>query len=157
MTEGVLPPDHFVGDASVGDKDAPASRALSLHLRHSHSPLSPHSPLARPSPSQIHSGLRHRRRHLVDPVAADLPSSRQGVQELRHLSLLRLQASARARRPLTLAIDVIFAHGRRISPSNSSHPGHPRPPNLVHEHRDTEADAAATQYDYGVDDPLLLG
>ncbi|XP_044372599.1 uncharacterized protein, partial [Triticum aestivum] len=83
-----------------------------------------------------------------------LPSPRQAIQELPHRRLLCPRIRARAGRPSTVTIAVVFAHGRRISSSRSSCPATPALPDHIHKLRDLETDAAPV-IDYVDDDPFL--
>ncbi|XP_037480323.1 uncharacterized protein LOC119357502 [Triticum dicoccoides] len=87
----------------------------------------------------------------VDSTATGLLSPRQDIQELLPRHLLCPRIRARAGRPRTLAIAVVFAHGRRISSSSSSCPATPALPDHVHKLHDPETDAAPVIV-YVVDD-----
>ncbi|XP_037481356.1 uncharacterized protein LOC119359140 isoform X1 [Triticum dicoccoides] len=93
---------------------------------------------------------------VVDPAATGLHSSRQDVEDLRHRRLRRPRLSVGARKDCCLAIARSSPHGCRISSTSAARPATPAPSNHVHELHHYETDAAATQYDYGVDDPSLL-
>uniref|UniRef100_A0A8R7VBQ8 Uncharacterized protein n=1 Tax=Triticum urartu TaxID=4572 RepID=A0A8R7VBQ8_TRIUA len=99
---------------------------------------------------------RHRRCAAVAHVATGHPTSHRRVQELHHHLLRRPRLSVGGRAAYCLAI-------ARSSPPRPPHlstsamrPTVLAPPDHIYELRNTETDAAATQYDYGVDDPSLL-